>query len=125
MKLEINMIVSDAKAAGDFYQKVLQAKLISQTDEETTMNETVMLLAGVEVRILNENQDFGMFAPVEGAPVSMGINLYVDDIESFFDNAIAEGCKAISPVQAFPDVPAKNAVFSDKFNHVWVINQQY
>jgi len=56
---------------------------------------------------------------------SVGINLFVDDIETFFNNAVKQGCKTLSPVQEFPEMPAKNAVFSDKFNHLWVVNQKY
>jgi uncharacterized glyoxalase superfamily protein PhnB len=125
MKLEINMIVADAKEAGDYYKKVLNAEIISQTDKEAGLNETMMKLGGVEIRVLDENKDFGLFAPADSSAPSMGINLFVNDIDAFFDNAVKEGCNIISPVQDFPDIPAKNAVFSDKFNHVWVVNQQY
>jgi len=125
MKLEINMIVTDAKEAGDYYKKVLNAEIISQTNNESGMNETMMKLGGVEIRILDENKDIGLFAPVEGAMPSMSINLFVDDIDVFYNNAIKEACNIISPLQEFPDIPAKNAVFSDKFNHLWIVNQQY
>lgn len=125
MRLEINMIVSDAKEAGEFYKKVLNAEIISQTDNAAGMNETMMKLGGVDIRVLDENKEFGLVGPAEGGAGSMGINLFVDDIDAFFSNAVKEGCKVVSPVQDFPDIPAKNAVFSDKFNHVWVVNQQF
>lgn len=57
MKLEINMIVSNAKDAADYYKKLLNAEIISQTDNEQGMNETMMKLGEVEVRVLDENQD--------------------------------------------------------------------
>lgn len=125
VKLEINMIVTDAKAAADYYRKVLNAEIISQTDNVAGMNETMMILGGVEIRVLDENREFGMIAPSEAGGGSIGINLFVYDIDEFFSNAIKEGCNIISPVQDFPDIPAKNAVFSDKFNHLWIVNQQY
>ncbi|WFD11923.1 hypothetical protein [Tepidibacter hydrothermalis] len=43
----------------------------------------------------------------------------------FFNNVVREGGKVISPIQDLSEIPAKNAVFSDKYNHVWVINQKY
>ena len=119
------MIVSDAKEAGDYYKKVLNAEIISQTDNAAEMNETMMKLGGTEIRVLDENKEFGLIAPAEGGIGSVGLNLFVDDIDAFFNNAVKEGCKIISPVQEFPEIPAKNAVFSDKFNHVWVVNQKY
>ncbi|MDC1105092.1 VOC family protein [Prolixibacteraceae bacterium] len=125
MKLEINMIVFDAKAAADYYKRILNAEIISQTDNNLGMNETMMKLGGVEFRVLDENKELGMFAPEQVGAIALGVNMFVDDIELFLDNAIKEGCKVISPLQEFPDIPAKNAVFADKFNHIWVVNQQY
>lgn len=125
MKLEINMIVADAKEAAGYYRKVLGAEIISQTDNGHGTNETMMKLGGVEVRMLDENKDLGMIAPTQVGGQSIGINLFVSDIDAFFNNAISEGCGVLSPVQEFPEIPAKNAVFSDKFNHLWVVNQMY
>ena len=98
LRLEVNMIVSDAKAAADYYKKVLNAKIISQTNNEIGMNETMMELGGVEIRVLDENKDFGMIAPVIVGGSAVGINLFVNDINTFFNNAIKEGCIAISPI---------------------------
>lgn len=125
MKLEINMIVTDSKAAGSYYKEILNAKIISQTDNELGTNETMLELGWVEVRILDENKALGLIAPTQIEAKSLGINLFVDNIDAFFNNAIEKWCQVLSPVQEFPDIPAKNAVFSDKFNHLWVVNQQY
>lgn len=125
MRLEINLIVTDAKEAADYYKKLLNAEIISQTDNKAGMNETMMKLGGIEIRVLDENKELGMFAPVEVGTASIGINLFVNDIDTFVNNAVEKGCNILSPIQEFPDIPAKNAVFSDKFNHLWVVNQQY
>lgn len=125
MKLEINIIVSDAKKAADYYKKALNAEIISQTDLPKGSNETIMKLAGVEIRVLDENKALGLVSPTEGSTPSMSINLFVNDIDSFFNTVIKEGCSILSPIQSFPNIPAKNAVFSDKFNHIWVLNQLY
>lgn len=116
---------TDLRVAAANGRKVLGAEIISQTDNQQGMNETMMKLGGVEVRVLDENKDMGMVAPAQVGGQSIGINLFVADIDAFFDNAINEGCGALSPVQEFPEIPAKNAVFSDKFNHIWVVTQQY
>lgn len=125
MRLEVNMIVSDAKAAANYYKKVLNAEILSTTNNEQGMNETMLKLGDVEVRVLDENKDMGMIAPAQVGGQSLSINLFVDDIDAFVNNAIAQGCNIISPVTEFPEIPAKNAVFSDKFNHLWIVNQKY
>ncbi len=125
VRLEINLIVTDAKKAASYYEKILNAEIISQTNNEIGSNETMMKLGNVEVRILDENKDLGLFAPVKIGASSIGINLFVNNIDVFFNNAIKNGCTIVSPIQEFPNIPAKNAVFSDEFNHLWVINQKY
>lgn len=125
MRLEVNMIVSDAKEAADYYKKVLNAEVLSKTDKEKGMNETMLKLGGVEVRVLDENKDMGMIAPAQVGGQSVGINLFVDNIDAFFNNAVKQGCTVLSPVKEFPEIPTKNAVFADKFNHLWVVNQKY
>lgn len=125
MRLEINMIVSSAKEAGKYYEKVLGAEILSQTDLQQGANETMLRLAGIEVRLLDENKSLGLVAPVEGGTPSMSINLFVEDLDVYFANIESNGCQVLSPVTDFPHIPAKNAVFKDKFNHIWVVNQQY
>lgn len=125
MRLEVNIIVSDAKAAADYYKNLLSAEVLSTTDNDKGMNETMLKLGDVEVRVLDENKDYGMFAPAQVGGQSVGINLFVDDIDAFFNNAVKQGVNVISPVKEFPEIPAKNAVFSDQFNHLWVVNQKY
>ncbi|GAA0734083.1 VOC family protein [Clostridium oceanicum] len=125
MKLEVNMVVSNAREAADYYSNLFNATILSKTDETSEMNETRMKLGNTEIRVLNENKDYGLIAPSEGSTSSMWLNLYVKDIESSFNNAVSQGCKVISPINDFPEIPARNAVISDKFNHVWVINQKY
>ncbi len=125
MKLEVNMVVSNAKDASSYYDKLLGAEITWNTDEETEMNEMTMKLAGTEIRVMNENKDFGLIAPTAQGTGSMWLNLIVDDIEKFFENAVSEGAFVISPVMEFPEIPAKNCVLADKFNHTWVINQKY
>lgn len=123
MRLEVNMVVSHAREAGDYYKKLLGAEILLTTDENMALNEMVMKIGQTEIRVLNENKDFGMVAPSEVGTGSVWMNIWVEDIEAYFENAINEGANVLSPIQTFSEMSAKNAVISDKFKHVWVINQ--
>lgn len=123
MELEINMVVSDAIDAADYYQELFSAKILSKTDVEKNLSEARINIAVTEIRILNENKDYSLFAPKEDLNSAMWINLVVEDIESLFGKALKMDCKSIQPVTEFKDIKVKNAVFSDKFNHIWVLNQ--
>lgn len=124
MRLEINMVVKDAREAADFYKDLVGAKILAKTDLEKSFNEARMVVGGTEIRVLDENKEIGLIAPSEGVPSSMWINLYVDDINKQCEVAEAVGCVIISPITEFPDNNAINAVFSDKYGHVWVVNQK-
>jgi PhnB protein len=123
MKLEIDMVVEDALGAAEFYKDLFNAKILSKTDLDKNSNEAMVIIAGTEIRILNENKDYNLFAPSKDMNSAMWINLFVDDIESLFKKAIDMDCTSIQPVTKFEEVKVKNAVFSDKYNHVWVLNQ--
>ena len=123
MKLEINMVVKDARESADYYTLLFGATILSKTDLETQLNEMVMEIGGVVIKVLNENKDYGLIAP-SGPGGSMWINLIVDDIKTVVDKAVELECNMISPITEFPEMNAINAVFSDRYNHVWVINQK-
>lgn len=124
MKLEINMVVKDARESADYYESLFGATIISKTDLDSELNETNMEIGGVDIKVLNENKDYGLIAPTSGSVSSMWINLIVDDINAVCDKAVELGCNMISPVTEFPEMKAINAVFSDRYNHTWVINQK-
>ena len=81
-------------------------------------------MGGIEIRVLNENAEFGLIAPSEDVQSSMWINLYVDDIYRQCKAAEENDCVFISPLTEFPENNAINAVLRDKFGHIWVINQK-
>ena len=124
MKLEINMVVKDAREAADFYKDLFGAEILLKTDLDKTLNEMIMVVGDTEIRVLNENKEFGLVAPSEDVPSSMWINLFVDDINKQCKVAEDSGCVIISPVTEFPESNAINAVFRDIYGHIWVVNQK-
>ena len=123
MKAEINMVVNNAREATDFYQALFGVEVLSKTDLEGNVNEGKISFGNIVVRVLDENKDYGLHAPTPETTSAMWLNIYVEDIEVVFKNAMEMGCVSISPVTKFDEANAINAVFSDQFNHVWVLNQ--
>ena len=113
MKLEVNVIVRSAKEAADFYMNLFGAKILSKTDLDQGNNETKMVVANTEFRVLDENPEYGLVGPKEGVPASIGINLFVDDIHAQAKIAEELGCETLSPVTDFGH--AMNTVFKDVF----------
>ena len=123
MKLEINMVVEDALGAAEYYKELFDAKILSKTNLEKNLNEASLIIADTEIRLLNENKDYDLFSPSSDMNSSMWINLIVEDIGSLYEKALEMECKSIQPITEFKEIKVKNAVFSDKFNHTWVLNQ--
>ncbi len=123
MKAEINMVVKNAREATDFYQALFGVNVLSKTDLEGNVNEGKISFGNIEVRVLDENKDYNLHAPMPDTISSMWLNIIVEDIEAVYKNAMEMGCISISPVTRYEESNAINAVFSDKFNHTWVLNQ--
>lgn len=125
MRLEVNLVVSDAEEASEYYKNLLLAEVISTAHNQGKgMNETMLKLGGTEIKILEENEPLGLIAPKVAGGGSVWVNIYVDDIDKYFNHLVKEGANVMSPIQEFPD-HGINAIISDKFNHVWVINQLF
>lgn len=124
MYTEINIIVKSAREAAGFYENLFGAEILSKTDTDQGSNETKMVVGGARFRVLDENKDFGLVAPSEGVPSSVGVNFFVDDINKQVKTAEDADCVILSPVTEFPEQNAINAVFKDIFGHIWVINQK-
>lgn len=122
MKLEINMVVLDAKEAGKYYKELFNADILSTTDLDAGQNETMIKLGETKVRILDQNKDLMLFAPTPESINSFWANIYITDINDLVTRAVNLACIIISPITEFPN-GAINVVFRDKYNHIWVVNQ--
>lgn len=123
MLVEINMITKDALESGKYYQKLFGAKIKSSTDQKLGLNESILIMGNVEIRLLDENLEYGLIAPKEDNVSSIGLNVIVKDIKAIAKKATELGCAMLSPVTTFETQGAINCVFKDPYNHVWVINE--
>lgn len=124
MRLEVNMIVNSSIEASDYYKNMLQAEIISTTNNQGIgTNEAMLKIGGAEIRILDENESLGLVVPKKIGG-SVWICLYVDDLESYFNHAVKNGANIMSPIQEIAN-HGLNSIITDKFNHVWVVNQLY
>lgn len=125
IRLQVNIVVNDAEKASEYYKNLLLADVISTAHNQGKgMNETMLKLGGTEIKVLEENESLGLIAPKTVGGGSVWVNIYVSDIDMYFDHLLKEGANVISPKQEFPG-HGINAVISDEFNHVWVVNQLF
>lgn len=121
--VEIDMVVTNSVKAPELYEKIFEVERVEVSDFGDKGSEVVFTIYGTRFHLLNENPDFMLFAPQEGAPMPMWLNIAVPDISKTYKVAIENGCKEIFPVQDIPDFGVKNAMFSDVYGYNWMLHR--
>jgi len=121
--VEIDMVVKDSIKALELYEKIFEVERVEVTDMGEQGSEAVFTIYGTRFHLLNENPDFMLFAPKEGVPQSMWINIAVPNIKTTYDAAIVAGCKEIFGINDMPEMGVKNAMFADQFGYGWMLHQ--
>ncbi|MCL2462138.1 MAG: VOC family protein [Defluviitaleaceae bacterium] len=123
--VEINFVVSDCIAALPMYEIIFEIQDAEATDVRKGGNEAVFTIYGAKFRMLDENEEFNRYAPKKrGNPLPIWISVTVPDIAAALERAVSVGCAVIQPVADIAESGAKNAIFSDPFNYVWLIREE-
>jgi len=121
--VEIDFVVPDCIAALALYERIFEVEHRNATALEKGSNEATFAMYGSLFHILDENPDYMLFAPKEGQPQSMWLNVTVSDITACYAKAIAAGCMEIQPVTLIEAMGLSNALFKDPFGYVWMLHQ--
>lgn len=111
------LICRNATAAIDFYKRAFGAEELYRIDAGGTIGHAEMRIGNRIFMMADE------FPPSAMSPESMGgspvsLYIYVDDVDSFTERAVAEGLEVIKPVsdQFYGD---RSGHFRDPFGHLW------
>src|SRR5215813_7952872 len=118
------LIVKDASAALDFYQKAFGAvELSRQTDTsgrlvnvEIRIGDSPIMISGRPEVATSEHQSLDDLPPVS-------IYLYLEDVDSFAQRAVTAGAKQLYPLQDM-DYGNREGGLLDPFGIVWWIASQ-
>jgi PhnB protein len=112
------LICRDAGAAIEFYKKAFGAEELFRIGEPGMVGHAEIKISNAIIMMADEFPDLGAVSPqtLGGTPVQLMI--YVEDVDAFTDNAIAEGLEVIRPVedQFYGD---RSGQFKDPFGHIW------
>ena len=119
------LIVKNGAQAIQFYKDAFQAKEISRFDgpngkvmhAELKIGDSLFMLADE----YPDKEGFGMTAPNKSQGVPVGLNLYVNDVDTVFTRAVQKGAKSIKPVENmfWGD---RYGQIEDPFGHRWSIS---
>lgn len=114
------LTVHDAAEAIAFYQKALGAEEKFRMPMGDRIGHAEILIGDSHVMLSDEFPDMGVLGPrTRGGPTA-SLMVYVDDVNSAFDRAIAAGGKMDRPVadQFYGD---RVGTFIDPFGHKWTL----
>ncbi len=115
------LIIRNAASAIDFYKKAFGAiELFRMPQPDGKIGHAEIKIGDSPIMLSDEHPDLGYKSPqtLGGSPVS--ILLYVDDVDSVFNQAIAAGGKIDKPVEDkfYGD---RSGSLTDPFGHLWHI----
>jgi PhnB protein len=117
-----HLVVKGADQAIEFYKKAFGAKEVGRMpgpDGKTIMHAD-LIIGDSHLMLVDEFPDMGCLGPqsVGGSPVS--IHIYVEDVDTFFKQALAAGAQEKMPLtdMFWGD---RYGMVADPFGHTWSI----
>jgi PhnB protein len=117
------LTVRDAERAIEFYKQAFGAKLrgggVMKGPDGKVMHAELQIGDSV-VMLADEFPEFGSVSPQTVGGSSMGLHIYIDNVDSAFDRAVKAGAQVEMPVmdQFWGDRYGK---LKDPFGHKWSI----
>jgi len=114
------LVMKGAAEAIEFYKKAFGATELFRMEHEGKIGHAEIKIGDSPVMLADEHPEMGFVGPktLGGTPVSLMI--YVDDVDTVFNRAIAEGGVEMKPLQDqfYGD---RSGTLTDPFGHVWTV----
>ena len=122
------LIINGAAAALDFYQKAFSARELVRMPmpngkighAEIRIGDSQIMLADEPEGPVGDNP-WNFKGPKSAGNTTVGICLYVEDVDALAKQAVAAGARELRPVvnQFYGD---RSGTYEDPFGHVWTIS---
>jgi PhnB protein len=115
------LIIKGAAAAIDYYKNVFGAtELFRMAGPDGKVGHAEIKIGDSPIMLADEHPDLGHVGPQTLGGTSVGIMIYVDNVDTMFKAAIAAGGQQIKPVedQFYGD---RSGTLKDPFGHMWTV----
>jgi len=116
------LFIRGAAGAIEFYKKAFGAtELMRMPTLDGNIGHAEIKIGDSVIMLADEYPDMGFSSPATVGGSTVGIVLYVEDVDTRFNRAIAAGGKAIKPLedQFYGD---RTGTLLDPFGHIWTIS---
>jgi PhnB protein len=115
------LIVKGATQAIDFYKKIFGAtEVMRMTGPDGRIGHAELSIGGSHIMLADEQPEMGHQGPLTLGNSPVSVLLYVEDVDSIVDRAVADGATILKPVadQFYGD---RMGFIRDPFGHRWAI----
>lgn len=115
------LVIKGAQDAITFYQQAFNATLLLCLDmPDGSVAHAEMRVGNSSFMFSEESIEMGFTSPQTLGGSCVTLMVYTEDVDVFFQQAIAAGCEAIRPVenQFYGD---RAGTLKDPFGHIWTI----
>ena len=114
--------VKGAADAIEFYKKGFGAvEVMRLPNPDGTLGHAEIKIGNAVVMLADENPEYGNLSPKTLGGSAVRLHMYVEDVDAFFEKAIAAGAKVLIPIanQFYGD---RSGRLEDPFGHVWLLS---
>ncbi|MEP6743687.1 MAG: VOC family protein [bacterium] len=114
--------VKGGAEAIEFYKKGFGATELSRlANPDGTIGHAEIKIGNALVMLADEYPDYGNFSPKTLGGSAVRLHMYVEDVDAFFEKAVAAGAKVLIPIadQFYGD---RSGRLEDPFGHVWLVS---
>jgi PhnB protein len=116
------LIIEGAAKALDFYKKAFGAtELMRMNGPDGKVGHAEIKIGDSPVMLADEFPEMGFRSPKALGGAGVSLLIYVEDVDTRFNQAVAAGATALRPVQDqfYGD---RSGTLKDPFGHVWTIS---
>ncbi len=114
------LIVDGAAAALDYYHRAFGAEEVFRMPMGAKIGHAEFRIGDSVVMLSDEWPEMGYLGPTRRGGASIGLMIYVDDVDAVFDRAVKAGATVEKPVQNqfYGD---RSGTLVDPFGHRWSV----
>jgi PhnB protein len=118
------LIVSDARAAIEFYREVFGAveRLRIPDPENGRVGHAELIVGPATIMIADEYPELGIRSPAAFGGTGLRIHLHVDDVDALAARAVQSGATMLSEPKDY-DHGERQCRLRDPFGHEWLLGQ--
>jgi PhnB protein len=114
------LYIKGAASALEFYKKAFGATELFRMDWNGRVGHAEIQIGDSRIMMADEFPEMGVRGPQTLGGSSVGLCLYVEDADAWFDRAVAAGATVVRPMkdQFYGD---RSGTVTDPFGHIWTV----